>query len=115
MTSHARLLAAVAAALYVLSSPASAANSKQKYCLNPASGGSSCSFDTMEQCWETMRGRNGWCSEQVDFERWTRQHEPQDSLAYYAPGAAARRISPAEKDMQSLHERDMPAKGVGSE
>lgn len=116
MTSYARLLAGAVVALCFLSSPASAQNSKQKYCLNPASGGSSCSFDSMEQCWETMRGRNGWCSEQVDFGSWAARHEPENSFAYYDPGAAApRNISPAEKQMLELRKKDFPAKGVGAE
>jgi len=81
----------------------------------------------MEQCQETMRGRNGWCSEQVDFDAWAASHgqnwsagNPANSFAYYPPGGRMPRRTPAQKDIedlhkQDLHKKDMPSKGVGAE
>jgi hypothetical protein len=100
------------------STPASAANAPKKFCLNPASGGSSCGYDSMEQCQETMRGRNGWCTEQVDFsKRGPDYGQPENSFAYYPPGGKLkqRRMSQDEKDIQAVYKKDMPSKGVGAE
>jgi hypothetical protein len=104
------------------SAPALAADANKKFCLNPASGGSSCGFTSMEQCQETMRGRNGWCSEQVDFGSapahgmWSIGH-PNDSFAYYGGGEnfKSRRMQPADKALEELEKRDMPKKGVGAQ
>jgi uncharacterized protein DUF3551 len=109
-----KLIAGAVLLLSLASSPSFAAG--QKYCLNGATGGSSCGFTSMGQCQETMRGRNGWCSEQVDFSKWG-YGGPENSFAYYPPGGkpAARRMTQDERDLQTLHEHDMPAKGVGAE
>jgi uncharacterized protein DUF3551 len=126
MKTEVKLFASAAAMLLALAStPAFAASSRaasaapvKHYCLNPSSGGSSCGYISMEQCQETMRGRNGWCSEQVDFGAWQAAHgggfnngAPEGAYASYPRG----RMSPDEADMQKLHKDDMPSKGVGSE
>jgi hypothetical protein len=112
--------------LSLASTPASAADAK-KFCLNPASGGSSCGYTSIEQCQETMRGRNGWCSEQVDFDEWSAQHgfgqaqnnfgQPENSLAYAPPGGQLRqrRMSQDERDIQQVYKKGIPSKGVGAE
>lgn len=124
MSSYLKLLAGAAAVISVAAaaSPASAANANKKYCLNPSSGGSSCGFVSLEQCQETQRGRNGWCSEQVDFGAWAAEHQqpwmrqqPESSFAYYGGPASRRRMSRDEPDMEKLHKDDMPSKGVGAE
>jgi hypothetical protein len=105
--------------LSLASTPASAANANKKFCLNPASGGSSCGYDSMEQCQQTMRGRNGWCSEQVDFKQNATMGfgRPADSFAYDPPNGSAKqkKMSQQDKDMDAVHERSMPSKGVGAE
>jgi hypothetical protein len=119
-----KMFGAVAVLLALASTPAFAASGRtaskpsvKHYCLNPSSGGSSCGFTSMEQCWETMRGRNGWCSEQVDFGAWQAAHGgwnnegSEGSYASYPRG----RMSPHDADMAKLHKDDMPSKGVGSE
>jgi hypothetical protein len=105
-----------ATVLYLASAPTFAANAQKKYCLNAATGGSSCSFDTMEQCRETVQGRHGWCSEQVDFGSWA-AGRPEDSFASYPRGQtkAKRKLTPDEQDLEDLRKNEMPAKGVGSE
>jgi Protein of unknown function (DUF3551) len=121
------MLGAITVALLALAStPTFAASGRaasnagvKHYCLNTSSGGSSCGFISMEQCQETMRGRNGWCTEQVDFAAWEAAHgggwnnngNSQGTYASYPRG----RMSPAEADMEKLHKDDMPAKGVGAE
>jgi Protein of unknown function (DUF3551) len=103
--------------LSLASTPASAAEAK-KYCLNPASGGSSCGYTSLEQCQETMRGRNGWCTEQVDFSKWGPSYgQPENSFAYDPPGGKLkqRRMSQDERDIQNVYKKDMPSKGVGAE
>ncbi|MGA7810511.1 DUF3551 domain-containing protein [Bradyrhizobium sp.] len=107
-------LAFTAASLFVAGSvtPASAANAlaanaKKNYCLSPASGGASCGFVSMEQCWETMRGRNGWCSEAVDWSRY-----PERSFAYAPRGG---KLTATDRDLEELYKKDMPVKGVGNE
>jgi hypothetical protein len=117
-----RLFAATAVLFAVTSTPTFAADGK-KYCLNPSSGGSSCSFTSMEQCKETMWGRNGWCSEQVDFDAWAASHgqnwsgsNPANSFAYYQPGGKpVTGKTTQERDMEKLHKDNMPSKGVGAE
>jgi hypothetical protein len=102
-------LASIAILLSLASTPVSAAN--KKFCLNPASGGSSCGYDSMEQCQQTMRGRNGWCSEQVDFKQQGGFGQPANNFAYYPPDGSVkqRKISQQDKDMKS-----MPSEGVGA-
>jgi hypothetical protein len=80
------------------------------YCLNPASGGSSCSFSSLEQCQETARGRNGWCSHVVDFGA-TRAS---DSLAYF-PIPDNKHSSAARRLEGKISKDGVPAKGVGAE
>ena len=115
MKLDAKLIAGTALLLSAVSTSAFAAGS-QKYCLNAATGGSSCGFTSMAQCKATMQGRNGWCSEQVDFNKWNYGH-PENSFAYYPPSGkpSGRRMTQDERDLQTLHEHDMPAKGVGAE
>jgi hypothetical protein len=111
-------LGALGMLVSLASTPASAANAPKKFCLNPASGGSSCGYDSMEHCQETMRGRNGWCTEQVDFsKRGPDYGQPENSFAYYPPGGKLkqRRMSQDEKDIQAVYKKDMPSKGVGAE
>jgi len=109
-------LVAGAAVLLSLTSTHSAAAAAKKYCLNAATGGSNCSFASMEMCRQTVSGRNGWCSEQVDFSKWG-EGRSENSFAYYPPGGepARRRMTQDERDLQKLHEDDMPTKGVGAE
>jgi hypothetical protein len=95
--------------LTILAKPTSAANTSNNYCLDQASGGSSCGFVSMEQCRETMRGRNGWCSKAVDFG--AAYSDPASSFAYSRGGRAV----PADGDIYELHKREMPVKGVGAE
>jgi Protein of unknown function (DUF3551) len=96
-----------------------AANANKKFCLNPSSGGSSCGYDSLEQCQETMRGRNGWCTEQVDFSKWRPMGagQPANSFAYYPPGGnlKQRKTAQDEKDIEAVYKKDMPSKGVGAE
>lgn len=110
-----RLFAGTALLLSITSTAALQA-SGQKYCLNSATGGSSCGFTSMAQCKATVQGRNGWCSEQVDFSK-RNYGNPENSFAYYPPGgpSRARTMTEEERDLQTLHEHDMPAKGVGAE
>jgi Protein of unknown function (DUF3551) len=89
--------------------PTLAANAKKNYCLSPASGGASCGFVSMEQCWETMRGRNGWCSEAVD---WTAFGYPRNSFAYAPRGG---KLTQEDRDLEELYKKDMPVKGSGTE
>jgi hypothetical protein len=73
---------------------------------------------SLEQCQETMRGRNGWCTGQVDFsKRGPDYGQPANSFAYYPPGGKLkqRRMSQDEKDIQAVYKKDMPSKGVGAE
>jgi Protein of unknown function (DUF3551) len=127
MKEETKMFATAAAVLLALASmPAFAASGRvasskagvQHYCLNTSSGGSSCGYISLEQCQETMRGRNGWCTEQVDFAAWAAAHGgwynnggSEGSYASYPRG----RMSPAEADMEKLHKDDMPSKGVGAE
>jgi hypothetical protein len=111
-----RCLAAIAI-LCLTSAPTWAANAQKKYCLNATSGGSSCAFDSLEQCQATAQGRNGWCSEQVDFGNWS-AGRPENSLAYYPHGGetrAKRKLTPEEQDLEQMRKNEMPAKGVGAE
>jgi Protein of unknown function (DUF3551) len=116
MKSGSRIVAAAglmftAALLATSPKPAVAANASENYCLNPASGGSSCGFTSMEQCQETMRGRNGWCSKAVDFGA-AANSGPANSFASYPRGS---KMSPADKELSELHKNSMPVKGVGAE
>jgi hypothetical protein len=83
--------------------------SKKNYCLSPASGGASCGFVSIEQCWETMRGRNGWCSEAVD---WSAFGYPDRAYAYAPRGG---KLTAADRELEELYKKDMPVKGVGNE
>jgi hypothetical protein len=126
MKTETKMFGAAAVLFALASTPAFAAGGRvakspapQKFCLNTTSGGSSCGFTSMEQCQETMRGRNGWCTEQVDFGAWEAAHDggwynngnPQGAYASYPRG----RMSPADADMEKLHKDDMPVHGVGAE
>jgi hypothetical protein len=127
MKRETKILGAMAVLLALASTPTFAASgrvakspaSPQKFCLNTTSGGSSCGFTSMEQCRETMRGRNGWCTEQVDFSAWEGAHGgggynnggPEGAYASYLRG----RMSPADAEMEKLHRDDMPTHGVGAE
>jgi hypothetical protein len=115
MKPNTKLIAGTALLLSISSSAAFAADG-HKFCLNKATGGSSCGFTSMGQCQETMRGRNGWCSEQVDFTK-SNYGGPENSFAYYPPAGKppGRTMSQHDKDLQTLHEHDMPANGVGAE
>jgi hypothetical protein len=112
----------------VLSTASASAADAKKYCLNPASGGSSCGYTSLAQCQATMNGRNGWCTEQVDFDRWYAERgmsvpmeqngfgRPENSFAYYPRGGVKqRRMSQDEKDIQAVYKKDMPSRGVGAE
>jgi hypothetical protein len=122
MKLNAKHLATAGILLALASTPSHAADSNRKFCLNSATGGSSCGFTSMEQCRQTMQGRNGWCTEQVDFEAWAASHGqdrsasgPENSFAYYPPGGKLNRHLPqAVKDLEDLHRKNMPAKGVGA-
>jgi Protein of unknown function (DUF3551) len=115
---------AAATFLSFAGSPTFAQNAKGRYCLNAATGGSTCGFTSIEQCRETMQGRNGWCTEQVDFEAWAASHgqrspngRPENSFAYYPSPSEklSRRPSPAANEPEDLRKKDMPTKGVGAE
>jgi len=80
-----KLIAGTALLVSITATSAFAAGG-QKYCLNAATGGSSCGYTSMGQCQATMRGRNGWCSEKVDFSKWNYDHRPENSFAYYPLG-----------------------------
>jgi hypothetical protein len=114
MRTEIKCLAAIAT-LCLASAPTWAANAQKKYCLNATSGGSSCAFDSMEQCQATAQGRNGWCSEQVDFGDWSGR--PENSFAYEPRGATPlkRKLTPDEEDLEQMRKNEMPAKGVGAE
>jgi hypothetical protein len=78
--------------------------------LNPSSEGSSGSCSSLEQCQETARGGNGWCSHVVDFGA-TRAN---DSLAY-SPAQNNKRSSGARHVEEKIRKDDVPVKGVGAE
>lgn len=98
-------LVALAASAAMMSSAANAAD----YCYNSATGGSSCSYTTMEQCQAAASGRAAWCSHIIDWDAWNAAHgiaNPADSYAYYSKG---HRRKPAPAPVPS----DMPTKGEG--
>ncbi len=101
-TSLALTMMAATAAM-VSSSPASAGD----YCANSATGGSSCSFATMEQCQAMVQGRAAWCSHVIDWNAWYAAHgiaNPEASYAYYPKGGRRKPVAPPS---------DMPVKGEG--
>ena len=96
-------LVVLAASAAMMSSAANAAD----YCYNSATGGSSCSFDTMQQCQAMAAGRGAWCSHVIDWNAWNAAHgiaSPADSYAY---DAKHHRRKPAPVPS------DMPSKGAG--
>jgi Protein of unknown function (DUF3551) len=103
---------ATSVALVVLASSAAMMSSAAKaadYCSNSATGGSSCSFTTMEQCQAMVAGRGAWCSHVIDWNAWNAAHGiagPTDSYAYYGKG---HRRKPVPAPVPS----DMPSKGAG--
>jgi hypothetical protein len=115
MNSAIKCLAATAI-LCLTSAPTWAANAQKKYCLNATSGGSSCAFDSLEQCQATAWGRNGWCSEQVDFGNGAASR-PENSFAYQprAGTPSKQKMTPDEQDLEQMRKNEMPAKGVGAE
>jgi Protein of unknown function (DUF3551) len=101
---------ATSAALVVLASSAAMLSTSAKaadYCYNSATGGSSCSYTTMEQCQAMAAGRAAWCSRVIDWSAWNAEHGiagPTDSYAYYSKGHK-RKPAPVPSDM--------PVKGSG--
>jgi hypothetical protein len=104
----------LSATLGSFSNIASATAKTGDYCLNAATGGSSCSFSSMEQCLETQWGRNGWCSHVVDFgERASKA--PLESFAYDPPPARRTTTTYERRRDEEIRKHDMPTKGVGAE
>lgn len=106
-------LAAISLPMIVPGSPAKAAD----YCYTSATGGSSCSFTTMEQCQASAVGRPGWCSHAVDFGKAPYpavggpMSDSNGSYAYYPRGGT---VGPSKKsDEQKMVEHDMPSRGSG--
>jgi len=101
---------ATSAALVVLASSAVMLSSSAKagdYCYNSATGGSSCSYTTMEQCQTMAAGRAAWCSHLVDWSSWNAAHGnagPSDSYASYSKG---------HKHKPAPVPGDLPIKGEG--
>jgi hypothetical protein len=73
------------------------------YCYNSATGGSSCTFTSMEQCHAMATGRAGWCSHVID---WSKAPGYRSSFAYDQRGRGRKPIAPPS---------DMPAKGEGGQ
>jgi hypothetical protein len=71
------------------------------YCYNSATGGSSCSFSSMEQCRAMALGRAGWCSHVID---WSAAPGNRGSFAYDQRGSRRKPVAPPS---------DMPVKGEG--
>jgi hypothetical protein len=74
------------------------------YCYNSATGGSSCSYTSMEQCQATASGRGAWCSHAID---WSKFPGYGGSYASYPKKGRGRKpVAPPS---------DMPQKGEGGQ
>jgi Protein of unknown function (DUF3551) len=92
-------LLTLAASAAMLPSAADAAD----YCYNSATGGSSCTFTSMEQCHQMAMGRAGWCSHVID---WSKAPGYSGSYAYDRGGRGRKPVAPPS---------DMPVKGEGGQ
>jgi Protein of unknown function (DUF3551) len=96
----------IAASAAMMPSAANAAD----YCLNSATGGSSCSFNTMEQCMASASGRDYFCTHFIDWNAWYASHGmsgPSDSYASYPRSGRRKPVAPPVPS-------DFPTRGIGS-